>query len=137
MPGRLIYSDEWVYASHAHAGDIGMADADTPQYLGWVTVETRRHIPELGDMNDLEAQRFGWLMARASRAILAATHAEHVYAFVLGHGVPHLHMHLIPRYAGTPREYWGQRVDEWPDAPHGDLGQIADLCERIRSLLGD
>jgi len=41
----------------------------------------------------------------------------------------------VPRYPGTPREYWGVRVDEWPGAPRGDLEEIADLCERLRNGL--
>lgn len=136
-PARVIYMDDLVYASHAYLADI-LPEGEAPaQYLGWVTVETRRHIPELGDMTDAEAERFGWLVARLSRAILAATGAEHVYAFVLGHGVPHLHLHLIPRYPGAPREYWGVRVDEWPDAPHGDAAQIDALSVRIRGALGN
>jgi diadenosine tetraphosphate (Ap4A) HIT family hydrolase len=52
---------------------------------------------------------------------------------VVGHGAPHLHLHLIPRYPGTPREFWWTRVDEWPDAPRGDAGAIAALAERVRN----
>lgn len=130
VPGGAIYVDELVYASHAHLPQDGLE-----QYLGWVTIETQRHIPELGDMTDREAERFGRLVARSGRAILAATEAEHVYAFVIGHGIPHLHLHLIPRYPGTPRQYWGQRIDEWPDAPRGDAARIEALCDRIRALL--
>ena len=46
---------------------------------------------------------------------------------------PHLHLHLIPRYPGAPREYWGMRVDEWPDAPRGEAAEIAALCEQLRA----
>ena len=60
---------------------------------------------------------------------------EHVYAFVLGDGVPHLHVHVIGRNPGPPRSYWGPRVDEWPDAPRGDEDEIAALAERLRVYL--
>jgi diadenosine tetraphosphate (Ap4A) HIT family hydrolase len=58
-----------------------------------------------------------------------------IYAFVLGHGVAHLHVHLLPRYPGTPSEYWGVRVDEWPGASQGDAERINTLCDQIREYL--
>ena len=60
---------------------------------------------------------------------------EHVYSFVIGDGVPHLHVHVIGRYPGAPREYRGPRVDEWPEAPKGDLEQISQVAERMRAYL--
>ena len=130
VPGGAIYADEWVYASHAHFA-VGQDTA----YLGWLVVETRRHIPGLAELSDAEGQALGLLATRLSRALKAITNAEHVYAFVIGHGVPHMHMHLLPRYPGTPREYWGMRIDEWPEAPQGDEWQIAALCEQVRTFL--
>ena len=60
---------------------------------------------------------------------------EHFYTFVLGGGVRHVHVHVIGRYPGAPREYWGPRVDEWPDAPHGGEHEFAQVVARVRSLL--
>ena len=58
-----------------------------------------------------------------------------MYLFVLGAHVPHLHVWLAPRYEGTPREFWGMRLAEWPGAPKGGRAEIAALCERVRSHL--
>ena len=130
VPGGAIHMDDLVYASHA----FQTSEQDTV-YLGWLVVETRRHIPGLADLTDEEGQALGLLIARLSRILKSITNAEHIYAFVLGHGVPHLHIHLLPRYPGTPREYWGTNVDEWPGAPHGDSDQIAVFCDRVRQAL--
>jgi diadenosine tetraphosphate (Ap4A) HIT family hydrolase len=132
VPGGPLYVDELVYASHAHLPDDGLT-----QYRGWVTIETRRHVPGLADLSDEEGAAVGRLAARLSRALEAVTGAEHIYAFVLGHSLAHVHLHLVPRYPGTPREYWGPRVDEWPDAPRGDAAQIVALCVRIRRVLAE
>jgi diadenosine tetraphosphate (Ap4A) HIT family hydrolase len=130
VPGGAIYLDDLVYCSHAHLTE------DQPSiYLGWLTVETRRHIPGLADLTDAEGRAVGLWIARLSRALKEIINAEHIYAFVLGHGVPHLHIHLIPRYPGTPREYWGIRIDEWPEAPHGDARQVSTLCDQLRAFL--
>lgn len=130
VPGGAIFQDELVYASHAH-----LSEAQRTVYLGWLVVETRRHIPGLAELSDDEAQALGLLVGRLSRALKAILRAEHVYLFVMGHGVPHLHLHLIARYPGTPPAYWGTNIDEWPEAPRGDAGDIIALCERLRANL--
>jgi diadenosine tetraphosphate (Ap4A) HIT family hydrolase len=94
-----------------------------------------RHAPGLADLTDGEAQALGLLMSRLSRTLQRCEGAEHVYAFVLGDHVPHLHVHLVPRYRGTPRAYWGVRLDEWPDAPRGDAAAVEALCLRLRQCL--
>ncbi len=127
-----MLEDEHVVVSHLPLSTpAGTAET---AYLGHLIVEPRRHVAELGDLTPEEAAAFGRAAARASAA-LQAHGAEHVYAAVIGHAVDHLHLHLIPRYAGTPREYWWTRVDEWPDAPRGGASDIAALTQRLRSLL--
>jgi diadenosine tetraphosphate (Ap4A) HIT family hydrolase len=130
LPGGAIYEDEWVYAGHA-----AIQSGQTAGYLGSLLVEPKRHVAGLAELTDQEAERIGWLVAQVSRALKMAEGAEHVYLFVLGHAVPHLHLWVVPRYPGTPREYWGMRVDEWPQAPRGGPEQIAALCGRIRAYL--
>ncbi|QKI82398.1 HIT domain-containing protein [Kroppenstedtia eburnea] len=104
-------------------------------YLGHFLIEPKRHIEGLGELIDAEAEEIGRMTARLSRALKEGEGAEHVYSFVLGHHVPHLHIHVIPRYPGAPREYWGMRVNEWPDASRGGKEAIEALCERVRKKL--
>ena len=79
--------------------------------------EPRRHAAGMGDLTDREAGALGLLVNRLARALKDVAGAEHVYSFVLADGLAHLHIILAPRYASTPREYWGVRLREWPDAP--------------------
>lgn len=130
LPGGAIYQDAWVYAGHAQI-QAGQATA----YLGYLMAEPKRHAPGLADLTDAEAQALGLLVVRLGRALVSTEGAEHVYAFVLGDGVPHVHVHVVPRYPGAPREYWGVHVDEWPAAPRGGPGEIAGLCARVRAYL--
>ena len=129
-PGGAIYEDDRVFAGHTF-----IPDGQASTYLGSLVVEPKRHVPGLADLTDGEAQAIGLLVARLSRALKGVEGAEHVYLFVLGHQVAHLHVFVVPRYPGTPREYWGMRVDEWPGAPRGGLADIAALCERLRAYL--
>lgn len=107
----------------------------SPVYLGHLVVEPRRHAPGLGDLTDAEAAAVGTWAARASRALRAAG-AEHVYSMIAGHQVDHLHQHLLPRYPGTPREYWWPpRLDEAPEARLGGRDDITRLVRDLRAHL--
>jgi hypothetical protein len=42
---------------------------------------------------------------------------------------------VVPRYPDTPREYWGVRLSQWPDAPRGGIDAITAICNRLRRAL--
>ena len=131
VPGGAVASDEFVVVSHLPLSTpSGSADS---VYLGYLFVEPRRHVAELGDLTAAESESLGWHASLASRALQTSEGADHVYAAVIGHGVAHLHMHLIARYPGTPRDYWWTRVDKWPGAPRGGPAEVEALVERLRA----
>jgi histidine triad (HIT) family protein len=130
LPGGPLYTDDLLFVSHA-----SIDERQETTYLGALLIEPRRHVAGMGDLSDDEARRLGLLASRFSRALMHRAGAEHVYLFVLGHKVDHLHLWLVPRYPGTPREYWGQRVDEWPDAPRGNATEVADLVARLKAAV--
>jgi histidine triad (HIT) family protein len=130
LAGGSIYEDELVFISHAQ-----LWGEETAHYLGHVFIEPRRHVPELADLTEAEAQVIGLFTSLLARALMETEGVEHVYSFVIGDGVPHVHVHVIGRYPGAPRDYWGPRVDEWPDAPHGAEQEIASVTARLRDFL--
>ena len=130
IPGGAIYEDELIYVGHA-----SVPEDEAVTFLGSLLVEPKRHVPGMAELDDAEAEAIGRMITRLSRALKVREGAEHVYLFRLGHHVDHLHVWVVPRYPGTPREYWGMRVDEWPQAPRGDAEAVTALCERVRSFL--
>jgi diadenosine tetraphosphate (Ap4A) HIT family hydrolase len=128
LGGELVVEDEHLLAFHAPAS------AEDPAYLGYLFVETRRHVAELGDLTGEEADALGRLAARLSSALVRVG-ADHVYAAVIGDRARHFHLHLVGRQPGTPPEYWWTRVDEWPGAPRGDPAEVARYCARLREAL--
>jgi histidine triad (HIT) family protein len=142
MPGGPIAEDDLALVSHGVTpGALGRDGTTT--YLGRLFVEPRRHAPGLADLTDSEARSVGLWSARASRALREVAGAVHVYAAVIGDGVPHLHIHLLPRFPDTPREYWWTRetgfpaVEEWPQARRGGVPEIEALVAGLRSYLAD
>jgi len=127
--GAMIYEDDYVYVGHIDRNG-------KPNYVGHIMIDLKRHAPTLADMTVKEAQAFGVIMARVSKALMESEHAEHVYSLVSGNSVPHLHMHIVARYPNTPKEYWGpMEVYDWTDAPMGDEDDVLALCRRIKSYL--
>jgi diadenosine tetraphosphate (Ap4A) HIT family hydrolase len=105
--------------------------AGGPVYLGHLVVEPRRHVQGLADLTSGEAAALGRWAAAAAHAL----QAEHVYSSIVGHRIDHLHLHLVPRYPGTPRDYWWPRLDEWPAAPRGGNVEVTQLVAQIRARL--
>jgi diadenosine tetraphosphate (Ap4A) HIT family hydrolase len=127
--GGVLYEDDLVYVGHIHTLRAPTA------YRGWCVVEPKRHLAELGDLTVDEAEAVGRLLRSVARVQQQVLSAEHVYAFVFGDGVPHLHVHLAPRYPGTPVMYWGARLNEWPEAPRVDTESMCDVVSRLRAAL--
>ena len=135
VPGGPVAADELVMVSHIAPADA-LGGQGTTAYLGQLLVEPRRHAPGLADLTDAEARAVGLWSARASRALRDIPGAEHVYAAVFGDAVPHLHVHLLAKFPGTPREYWGVRVNKWPQTRRGTAAEIGGLVRQLRGYLG-
>jgi histidine triad (HIT) family protein len=130
ISGGVIFEDDLIFISHAQLwGD------EQDHYLGHIFVETKRHAPELSGLTENEARRIGLYVSRLANALEQTEGVEHVYSFVIGDHVPHVHVHVIGRYPGAPKEFWGPKVDEWPDAPRGDETEIEKVAERLRTFL--
>jgi len=124
LVGEVLYEDDDVLVSHAPPE---MVDG----YLGYLFVDAKRHVRGLAELSDDEACTLARVVTRLAKA-LEKDGAEHVYAFTFNH-VPHHHVHVVARHPGTPREFWGPRVDEWKDAPRGDEVKITAFCNRLRA----
>ena len=132
VPGGVVYDDGLVYAGHTHPLDSD----DAP--LGYLMVEPRRHATRLGDLTDEEAARIGIVANRLSRALREVAGAEHVYSFVFGDRVPHLHLHLAPRYPGTPPELFGLgavNIQSSTAVRRGGVAAIEFMCDQLRSAV--
>jgi histidine triad (HIT) family protein len=125
----VIFSDEIIYVGHIHA-------LDRPQaYRGYLMVEPIRHVASLGDLTDEESSSIGRMVNRLARILKDVEDAEHVYSFIFGDAVAHLHVHVAPRYPGTPPEYRGARLREWPETPRVGVDEMRVVSRRLAEAL--
>lgn len=81
---------------------------------GWLVLTSERHARAWYDLTPEEAAAIGPLARDVMQAQLRALNAEHVYALALGDILQHFHLHLVPRYAGTPAHHRGRAAFDAP-----------------------
>lgn len=107
----------------------------TEVFPGYLFVVTGRHVPGFSDIDNDEAAAVGIAIARWSRALENAG-AEHVYVIRVGHGVEHLHVHLVPRWPGTPDDVSWMHVDDWAGARRVDSTGAVRFVAELREIDG-
>jgi diadenosine tetraphosphate (Ap4A) HIT family hydrolase len=135
-----VWSDKlWRLTTSIGPGDVT---------LGFSYLEPRRHIPHIEDLDGDEAETFGAVVAKCSRALKDATNAQRVYVYIFGGGIPHLHVHLAPHIEGDalnnalikgdfeehplPSGAISYRSKDFPELPQHESAATAS---RIRELL--
>jgi ATP adenylyltransferase len=129
LVGPEVWTDGYSLVSHRPV------DADGTAVLGYLYVETRRHVPYLADLTDAEAEAIARTVRRAARGLRIELGADFVFSAIIGMGIPHFHQHLFVRHPGTPAEYDWMAGDQWPDAPRGSTAEITELCVRLAAYL--
>jgi diadenosine tetraphosphate (Ap4A) HIT family hydrolase len=81
-----------------------------------IAVFRGRHVVEPMELTDVEAATYGREVLRVARAIAGEFSAVKLNFDVLGNSVPHLHTHVVPRYADDPRPGWPFPFPD-PDPP--------------------
>ena len=69
---------------------------------GWLLLDSVRHCGGPLEFDPSEAESWGWAVRDASQLVQQITGCDRVYAIAFGEGAPHLHLHLIPRFADDP-----------------------------------
>jgi diadenosine tetraphosphate (Ap4A) HIT family hydrolase len=111
-----------------------MMSEDAPM-RGYAWLPVRRHVIELHDLTGAEGDAFMRDVRLVSRAIAAATGAVKLNYEIHGNTVPHLHLHIFPRYRGDPFE--GRPIDPRSiREPVYGPGEFAVVRDRILDELG-
>ena len=101
---------------------------------GYACLVFRRHAVELHDLDAEEGAAFMRDAQRLSRAVAMATAAVKLNYEVHGNTLPHLHLHVFPRYVGDPFE--DRPID--PRSVTGPVyapGELEEMRDRVVAAL--
>ena len=100
-----------------------------------IVVWRGRHVAEPTELSATEASAYWLEVVRVARAL--ETHLQSVKTNynVLGNSLPHLHTHIIPRYADDPRPGWPFPFPDADPEPTEAAAMRADV-DALRKLCG-
>ena len=90
-----------VLAEFAHTWVTGGIEAPLP---GYACVVAKRHVTEPFELGEAERIAFWEESMRTARVLARLFNPRKMNYQIHGNTIPHLHMHLYPRYAGDPYE---------------------------------
>ena len=111
--------------------------ADEPDYPGFLRVILDAHVKEMTDLPAADQQALMRVVFAAEATLRAVMVPEKINLASLGNVVPHLHWHVIPRFADDPHfpnPVWGTSQRSTPHAAPADVD--AQLTASLHSLLG-
>jgi diadenosine tetraphosphate (Ap4A) HIT family hydrolase len=124
--------DETPWGDRIFAGEVSDAylqRADVQR--GYTVVIWRgRHVAEPTELSDDEAGRFWGELLRVGRALETHLAPVKLNYELLGNSLPHLHAHVVPRYADDPRPGWPfpfpdeERPPSDPELYASDVGAL-------------
>lgn len=106
---------------------------DTPDYPGFCRVILNRHVKEMTDLTSEERSRLMMRVCITEQAVRDVMQPDKINLASLGNVVPHLHWHVIPRFADDPHfpnPIWGAKARETPRAAPVDL--MERLIEQLK-----
>lgn len=126
--GELIWQDGFCRV-------VRLDDADYP---GFCRVILNRHIKEMSDLEPHEQERLMTVVFMVERAIRDIMRPDKINLASLGNKTPHLHWHVIPRFAhdrNFPDPIWSaSRRETLPHPLDGNTAQR--LKTEIQKILG-
>jgi diadenosine tetraphosphate (Ap4A) HIT family hydrolase len=86
--------------------------ADEPGFTGWCRVVWQDHVRELSDLSAADLNHLMKTVAIVERALITELEPVKMNLAALGTAAPHLHFHVIPRFADDatfPDPVWIER----------------------------
>jgi diadenosine tetraphosphate (Ap4A) HIT family hydrolase len=100
--------DETEYGARFFAGEVSDAYLQRRNIQrGYSVIIWRgRHVAEPTDLSEDEAAQYWWEVLEAGRRIEQRLQPVKLNYNILGNELPHLHTHVVPRYADDPKPGW-------------------------------
>ena len=109
--------------------------ADEPGYPGFLRVILSAHVQEMTDLPAADQQALLRVVMATEAALREVMAPDKINLASLGNVVPHLHWHVIPRFADDPHfpnPVWGAKQRKTPHAAPSDLNtQLSQALSRL------
>lgn len=115
LGGDLLWQDDFCHV---------VLVADTPGYPGFCRVILNRHVKEMTDLVPAERSRLMMMVMKAEQVVRDVMKPDKINLASLGNVVPHLHWHVIPRFADDPHfpdPVWGAKLRDTPHVAPANL----------------
>ena len=132
IPGGVIWQNDLWLVRH---GPLPVPLA------GWTMFHTQRHVQGPAHFTDAEAAKFGPALRHITRTLEQVTGAPRVYVVAFGESTPHMHAHLIPRYADLPADLAAFGVADLfrktakGERPPADQAKALAMAEKLKQAL--
>jgi diadenosine tetraphosphate (Ap4A) HIT family hydrolase len=128
--------EETEYGMRIFAGEVSDAYLQKAGIQRGYTISIwrGRHVAEPTELPDDEASAYWLEVVRVGRAIETHLQPVKLNYDLLGNSLPHLHTHVIPRYADDPRPGWPFPFPTEESPPHDEAEFQADV-DALRRLL--
>jgi diadenosine tetraphosphate (Ap4A) HIT family hydrolase len=133
--GRPEATDHGVRFFAGELCDAYLVRADIQRGLS-IAVFRGRHVVEPTELTEAEAATYGREVLIVGRAIERVLAPVKLNYDVLGNTVPHLHTHIVPRYADDPRPGWPFPFPD-PDPPPMPEDRLAADVSALRAACRD
>ena len=90
-----------------------VVQVNDPDYPGFCRVILNRHTKEMADLSRAEQQQLMRVVFAVEQALTRLMHPDKINLASLGNVVPHVHWHVIPRFADDahfPQPIWATPV---------------------------
>ena len=129
--------DEDDFGTRIFAGQVSDAylQKDGRQRGYTIVIWRGRHVAEPTELDPAEAAAYWQELLRVGRALEEHFGPVKMNYEILGNSLPHLHTHVMPRYADDPKPGWPFPHPEERPPPHPEDEFRRDV-EALRSRLG-
>lgn len=107
-------------------------------YPGFCRVILNRHVKEMTDLDEAERAQLMHAVFAVESAVREVVQPDKINLASLGNMVPHVHWHIIPRFANDrhfPNPIWGEAKRETPLRPL-QPGLADNLRTALQKILG-
>ena len=137
--GRAADSDFGVRVFEGQVSDAYLQRADVGQRGYTIVIWRGRHVADPTELTADEASAYFAEVLRVGRALEAHHRPLKLNIEMLGNSVPHLHTHVVPRYAddgspGLPALFMRGEIEAKRKLPESEIARdAAALRERLKS----